>query len=465
MVVMKFGGTSVADAQPIRRVASLVAAQPGSRVVVTSALAGVADRLRQVAGLAGAGRGDAARDVLRRVVERHRALAAALCGSVNPSTNELLDTLQRDLDALLADRHDGPALAPASIDAIAGAGPLMASRIVADALGSLQQIDTAWIDARGLIETNGEPGTAAVTLSGTADRIEQQLRPLLATGRVPVVAGGVGASDTGTTTTLGDDGADLTAAALGVELDALEVQLWTDVEGVRAADPRVLRRTQPVPHLSYGEARDLAGFGARVLHPGAIELAATCRVPLRVRSSRRPDADGTTISANGTEPRREPAGFACRRSLVTAIFTPHAGTAHALLEAALGIAQRVTPKPVLALTVDDRLLAACDDGTAVSSLAAGLSSTASVRTYADTALLAGVADGLCDRPGATEDMTSALDGIVVHATARTATASALLAVIDDADVEAAMTRLHDRHYPAAGAPGAAGPATLAEAAS
>jgi aspartate kinase len=462
MVVMKFGGTSIADAQPVRRVASLVAAQPGSRVVVTSALAGVADRLRQVAALAGAGRGDAAREVLRRVVERHRALAAALCGRVLPATSEFLDTLQRDLDVLLADNV--PSLPPASIDAIAAAGPLMSSRIVADALGSLE-IDAAWIDARGLVETTGEHGNAAVTLSGTADRIEQQLRPLLSAGRVPVAAGGVGASETGTTTTLGEDGADVTSAALGVELDAIEIQLWTDVDGVRAADPRVLGRAQPVSRLSYGEARDLAGFGARVMHPGAIELAATCRVPLRVRSSRRPDADGTTISANGIEPRRGPAGFACRRSLVTAILTPHSRTAQALLDAAIGVAQRVTPKPLLALTIDDRLIAACDDGTAVSNLAAGLGDVASVRTYPDSALLAAVAEGLCDRPGATEDMTSALDGIVIHATARTATAGALLAVIDDADVEAAMTRLHDRHYPAADGPGADGPATLAEASS
>jgi aspartate kinase len=267
MVVMKFGGTSIADAQPVRRVASLVAAQPGSRVVVTSALAGVADRLRQVAALAGAGRGDAAREVLRRVVERHRALAAALCGRVLPATSEFLDTLQRDLDVLLADNV--PSLPPASIDAIAAAGPLMSSRIVADALGSLE-IDAAWIDARGLVETTGEHGNAAVTLSGTADRIEQQLRPLLSAGRVPVAAGGVGASETGTTTTLGEDGADVTSAALGVELDAIEIQLWTDVDGVRAADPRVLGRAQPVSRLSYGEARDLAGFGSRVMHPCAI---------------------------------------------------------------------------------------------------------------------------------------------------------------------------------------------------
>ncbi len=329
-----------------------------------------------------------------------------------------------------------------------------------------QLLNERKILGRGLIETNGEHGSAAITLSGTADRIEQQLRPLLAAGRVPVVAGGVGASDAGAPTTLGHDGGDLTAAALGVELDAFEVQLWTDVDGVRAADPRVLRRARPISGLSYGEARDLAGFGARVLHAGAIELAATCLVPLRVRSSRRPEGDGTTISVNsGHEQRLAPVGFACRRALVTVVFAPRSGTAQALLEAAIGIAHRVTPKPVLALTLDERVIAACEDSDAASDLAAGLRDVANARTYPDTALLAAVADGLCDVPGAAEDMACVLDGIAVHATARTATAGAILVVVDDADVTPAMIRLHDRHYPGVEATGADSPATLAEASS
>jgi aspartokinase len=150
---------------------------------------------------------------------------------------------------------------------------------------------------------------------------------------------------------------------------------------------------------------------------------------------------------------------------VTAIFTPRANSAQALLEAAVTVAHQVTPRPVLALTIDDRVVAACDNGEAAAALADGLREAASVRTHPDTALLAAVADGLCDIPGAPEDIVSTLDGIGVHATARTATAGALLAVVDDADIEVAMARLHDRHYPAADATGTAGPATLAEASS
>jgi aspartate kinase len=194
MVVLKFGGTSIADTQPIRRVASIVARQAGRRAVVVSALAGVTDRLAQVATLARQGKPDMAYGVLDGLVRRHEAVARALLA--REDTRPLLEFLQdvgRNVASLVAHGTADRSVAPWVSDAILAAGELMLSRLIAAALNA-GGVSAVWIDPREVIRTDDAHGCAAVDLEGTAGQIDRYIGPVLAEGCVPVTGGFVGAT-------------------------------------------------------------------------------------------------------------------------------------------------------------------------------------------------------------------------------------------------------------------------------
>ena len=332
MVVLKFGGSSVATAAAIARVAEIVARERRPRVVVVSALGGVTDQLIEAARLSESGREpDAARlfDALRA---RH-ALAAA-----GVRTAQRRGSLLSDLDATFADVREllTAAAAPggctaATRDAIVASGELLSSRIVTAFLEE-RGVPAAWLDARRVVVTDARHGDAAPDAEATRARVRAAALPHLEAGSVPVVGGFVGATPDGATTTLGRGGSDYSASLIGACLDAAEIQIWTDTDGVLTADPRVLPQAQTVTRLSYGEAAALAYFGAKVLHPATVAPAVATGIPVRVLNSRRPDAAGTLITARHGHRARPLAGIAWRTglSLVTVDLGPTADRAAAL---------------------------------------------------------------------------------------------------------------------------------------
>ena len=171
----------------------------------------------------------------------------------------------------------------------------MSSRIVAAALTSHGLLAT-WIDARRAVVTDGEHTAAAPLFPETTAALMAHVDPPLAAGRIPVVGGFVGASQAGITTTLGRGGSDYSAAIVGACLGASEIQIWTDVDGMLTADPRIVPDPYVVPHLSFAEASELAYFGAKVLHPATIQPAVARNIPVRILNSHRPQARGTLIT-------------------------------------------------------------------------------------------------------------------------------------------------------------------------
>src|SRR5690606_26662434 len=282
MIVMKFGGTSVADRSAIERLIAIVRAarqaaiQPEATdwrgpVVVVSALGGVTDRLLSVAADAGSGNISAASDTLRSLRDRHLEVAGILEASderpaVEAFIHEQFDELDRLAGALSVLRE----VTPRWLDAIAATGELLSSRIVAAAL-TAHGIASAWVDARRAVVTGPEHTAAPPPMAETAAALAATVDPLLADRRVPVIGGFVGATKEGVTTTLGRGGSDYSASIVGACLGASEIQIWTDVDGMLTADPRIVRDVQVVPHISFGEASELAYFGAKVLHPARSE--------------------------------------------------------------------------------------------------------------------------------------------------------------------------------------------------
>src|SRR5262245_23273323 len=308
VIVMKFGGTSVADAAAIERLMSIVRAarqaaiQPESTdwrgpIVVVSALGGATDRLLGIAAEAGAGDVEGARNNLLALCNRHLEVASVIADPTERAEGEKyirveLAGLERIVGALGVLRE----VTPRWLDAIAATGELLSSRIVAAALSS-HGLAASWVDARQVMMTTDEHTSAAPLEAETATALATKVDPLLAARRIPVIGGFVGATREGVTTTLGRGGSDYSASIVGACLGASEIQIWTDVDGMLTADPRIVPDVHVVPHLSFAEASELAYFGAKVLHPATIQPAVAKNIPVRILNSRRPlDAAGTLIT-------------------------------------------------------------------------------------------------------------------------------------------------------------------------
>jgi aspartate kinase len=293
MIVMKFGGSSVADAACMREVAALVTeALPNAPLVVLSATAKTTDTLFEAARCAERGDLGAAMELHHNLIQRHRGIAQdLLAGDLPDALDHALVELSGELELLLRGVAMLHELSPRSMDAIASVGERLSTRILAAHLGA------AWVDARTVVRTDDSYGSALPQTKELARLAARHLAPLLGPGRIVVTQGYIGGTASGITTTLGRGGSDFSAALFGAALGASDIQIWTDVEGVLTCDPRVVPEAQPIAELSFQEAAELAAFGAKVLHPATIQPAVEAGIPVTVRHTRRPHGRFTTITA------------------------------------------------------------------------------------------------------------------------------------------------------------------------
>jgi aspartate kinase len=298
MIVAKFGGTSVGDAGAIERTATIVRERLSRQpVVVVSALAGTTNALLDIAAQAARGQFIVAIRGIEALRERHLAVAEALLGRGAEGT-EVAAEVSALFDELA---HLGEALSvlgdvsARSLDAVAAYGERLSSPIVAAAFAQ-RGIPATWVDARRVMVTDGAFGKARPIAEGIAAAAREHLLPLVREGRVPVLGGYIGATADGTTTTLGRGGSDYSAALFGAALDAEAIEIWTDVDGMLTADPRVVPAARLIEHIRFDEAAELASFGAKVLHPSTIAPAVQRSIPVYIYNSHRPQASGTRIT-------------------------------------------------------------------------------------------------------------------------------------------------------------------------
>ncbi len=298
--VYKFGGTSVATPERIRRVVDLVRSEPETvrRVVVVSALGGVTDQLLQ------------AIEAARERTGTHRALLEALWARHEAALRDLARPEEQAAlhDVLLAhwrnltELLDGVSLlrecTMRSRDAIIGTGERLAAPLVAAAFRAAG-LDAADHDATHFIRTDDAFGEATVQWAETQRLIRDHFAAV-PPGQIAVVTGFIAATERGVTTTLGRSGSDYTATILGGALQAERVVIWTDVDGVLSADPRLVPGAFTLPELSYREAAELAYFGAKVLHPRTMRPLIEAGIPLLIKNTLNPSAPGTLIRAETT---------------------------------------------------------------------------------------------------------------------------------------------------------------------
>jgi aspartate kinase len=308
MIVMKFGGTSVGTGERIVAAATLAgrtATEQGTPpVVVVSAMSGVTNALREAATRAAVGDRTTFGRIRSELELRHiEAIAVCvpdldLARSLRAEITLLLDGFEQLCESI----HTLGELTERGMDAVSGMGERLSARVVAAAMRCLGY-PAQMVEATALIVTDANYGSATPLLEETRSNTKAVLGPLLERGITPVVTGFIGATRDGVTTTLGRGSSDFSATILGRSLHADEVWIWTDVDGVMTADPRIVPEAQTLPGISYQEVAELSFFGAKVLHPLTIQPVAELDIPVRVLNSFNPSHPGTLIT---TEPVAEP---------------------------------------------------------------------------------------------------------------------------------------------------------------
>ncbi len=299
LIVMKFGGTSVGSAERVRQCAEIVgqAAKHGRIVVVVSAMAGVTDLIFKTMEAARHGDSAATMAHLQTFENVHRELIGDLFdpthrAAANDFTAEVVAQLQNACHALSALRSD---ISARTADSLVALGERISAWALARYLQ--QRGDNAeFVRAENVIVTDSNFGNAAPDIEATRKQCGQSLLPLLERGVVPVVAGYSGANAQGKPTTLGRGGSDYSATIIGAAAGADEVWIWTDVDGVLTADPRICPDATTLPEISFEEAIELAYYGAKVIHPKAAYPAAEAGFPVWIKNSFRPEVAGTKIT-------------------------------------------------------------------------------------------------------------------------------------------------------------------------
>ena len=308
MIVAKFGGTSVGSIQAFQAVAHIVqtklneeAATTRSKdlsgvVVVTSAMSGVTNLLIEAAKKAAAGDATASQAIVATLRDKHRQVVDHFLPE--PATRSTvighLEAKLQELERLCSGLAMLGELTPRGLDLVSGLGERMNAPLLAAVLRAYG-IQAEPVDAVEIVVTDSIFGGADPLMERTAERCRARLLPMLAQGITPVVTGFVGATVDGIPTTLSRGGSDYSAGIIGAVLDADEIQIWTDVNGVMTCDPRIVHNARSIKQLSYEEVAELAYYGAKVLHPKTVIPAVQKRIPVRVLNTFEPTHPGTVI--------------------------------------------------------------------------------------------------------------------------------------------------------------------------
>ena len=443
MIVCKFGGTSVADADAIGRVIEIVTSKQADRpVCVVSALGGATNQLLDLAHKAAAGELLTALQIIEQLRDRHLRVASdLLAGSAEA------DVVAGDIGAAFDElAHLAEAfrtlgyLTPRSLDTVAAIGELLSSQIVAAAFRH-RGFDAVWVDARDVMITNDFFTRAEPDADAIAEACRTRLVPMLSEGRIPVLGGFVGATSQRVTTTLGRGGSDYSASLVGAAIEATSIEIWTDVDGMLTADPRIIPAAQLIERISFEEAAELAAFGAKVLHPATIAPAVQRGIPVFVYNSRKPQGTGTMIAFDA--PRLPVRALAGKRSTtLIKLRSTRMLLAPGFLRRVFEVFENHRTSVDVVTTSEVSVSVTLDDETHLGEILQDLAAFGDVAVNRRAGVLAIVGAGIADASSAMAQALAAIGPIPVHMASLSATGINFTLVIDDEHVVPAMQRLH-----------------------
>ena len=444
MIVLKFGGTSVGDAEAIERTAAIVRTRADAGpVVVVSALAGVTNSLVALAEQAARGHLIGAIRAVEDLRERHLREAESLLGS-GPESSDTCAELSAMTDELA---HLAEALAtlgdltPRSQDAIAAFGEKMSS-ILCVAAFVRRGLPAVHVDACDVMITDSSFSRAEPQPDAIADACRQSVLPLVRDGKVPVMGGFIGsAQGTGITTTLGRGGSDYSASLFGAAMRVEAIEIWTDVDGMLTADPRVVPGATLIEQIGFDEASELASFGAKVLHPNTIAPAVRLGIPVYVLNSRRPDGHGTKITFDA--PRRPVTAIAGKTSVtLIRVGSPRMLLTEGFLRALFEIFERHKTSVDVVATSEVSVSLTIDDDARLEAIVGDLRRLGDVSVERNRGIVAVVGSAIAEGGLAMARALDALGDARVHMLSLSASGINLTMVVDGEQVTPAMRRLH-----------------------
>ncbi len=449
MIVLKFGGTSVGTGAAITRAAEIIGSRHARRpVVVVSAMAGVTDRLLDAARLAGEGDLRTALTIAHELREAHEAAVAEAVSRPGPRSQaaEAVGThfagLEVMLEALTLLREDGAR----AEDAIVSHGETCSAEIVTRALEA-HGLPGVYVDARQVMITDATHGRAVPDRTLLAERARAHLGAAIQKGSIPVMQGFVGATLKGTPTTLGRGGSDYTAALLGAALGAEEVEIWTDVDGLMTADPRVVPDARTLPEASYDEAAELAYFGAKVLHPATIVPLVERGIPVWIKNTLRPEGAGTRVVARATRSDHTVKSIAWKRGVtILNLRAPRMLGTHGFLKAMFDVFEKHGAAVDVVTTSEVSVSVSLENGSPDPALLADLGTLGELTASRDRTILCVVGEGLRDTPGVPARILQALARYPVEMISLGASKINLTCVVPDAHADDAARGLHAEFF-------------------
>lgn len=448
MIVMKFGGTSVQDAEAIDRAAQIVKERlPQRPVVVVSAMAKVTDQLLNMARAAGAGDRDTALKLCRQLQERHYNTAGELLGTglFTNFHNDLAAHFE-SLDELLRGIVAVGELTPRTTDLIAAYGEILSSNVVTAAFAA-RGLASVLVDSRQCIVTDSTHTRAAPLLEETNQQLQTKVSPLIAEGIVPVLGGFIGATKAGTTTTIGRGGSDFSAAIIGAALGAERIEIWTDVDGMMTTDPNICPDAKRIKIISFDEAAELAYFGAKVLHPATVLPAIQKNIPVYILNSRNPGCEGTRISARAPHSRNFFKAIAAKKRItIIDVAAPRMLLAHGFLKSIFDAFERHRIAVDVVSTSEVSVSLTVDSNESIPALAADLAKLADVKYEGRKAIVCLVGENLRETPGITARVFAELTDVKIRMISQGASEINLTFVIEEDAVPGVIKRLHKAFF-------------------
>lgn len=443
MIVMKFGGTSVESAAAIERVAGIVKARASRRpVVVVSAMGKTTNKLLAIAQSAVEGKRDEyIRQLhdLRDFHSREARLVTPLAGRAE--LDSFLDEHFQELTELVKGLAVLGELTPRSVDAISSYGERLSSYIVAQAFRHFG-LEAVHLDARKVIVTDGRHTAAQPLLEVSYRRLAETVPPMAERG-VVVMGGFIASTEQGVTSTLGRGGSDFTASIVGAGLGAEEIQIWTDVDGMLTCDPTILKGGHRVKSISFAEAAELAYFGAKVLHPATVLPAIEKNIPVRILNSRRPEVDGTRITAQSAPCTNVVKSIACKRKItLVSIASTRMLMAHGFLRRIFEVFDRTETPVDMVATSEVSVSLTIDNPARLAEAIRELKEFAEVTVEENQAIVCVVGENIRSTPGVAGRVFQALNGTNIRMISQGASLLNLSLVVAESDLKAAVEALH-----------------------
>ncbi len=445
MIVCKFGGTSVQDAEAMTRLAQIIKQRIQSQpVVVASAMGKTTNQLLEVAQTASKGKRQEALDLLTKIKDKH--FKEAQKSGVATSEDWVSETLNayfkelRDIVKGLAALGE---LTPRVSDAIASYGERLSTPILTQVLEN-NGVPAQLMDARQCIVTDDNFTKAAPLFDLTNAAIVERLLPVIKAGKVPVFQGFIGRTKNGITTTIGRGGSDYSAAIVGAALDVDDIQIWTDVDGIMTTDPREVREARRIKTISFDEAAELAYFGAKVLHPATILPAVRKKIPVRVLNSYKPDQDGTIITDEAPPCDNPIKAIAYKRGItVVNIASTRMLMAYGFLRKIFEIFDHYQVPVDVVSTSEVSVSLTVDETSELWDIVTELKKIGEVNVEGSKAIVCCVGDNLRNIPGVPQIVFNALQDINIHMISQGASAINITFVIDQDRLPEAVRSLHD----------------------